>query len=301
MTEKEKEALIKVSWDMHVHVGPDLLPRKYSVASLAEEEEGKIGGIVTKSHAFSTQPAVKIEEDRRKIKLVGSVTLNNFVGGLRPDAVYASAVIPTNYPCIVWFPTIHAKNHLKQSRGNYEIPPDWIKKPGFVTRKKKAVAPIEIIDKKGQLTQEAELVLRTIKKMGAILASGHLSWREAKILAEKALKMGIKVILTHVSGRDINMPLKIQKELARKGAFIEYCYIFWLDRDRPWDYSPQESAVNIKEIGVEQCIISSDSGQTGNPSPSQCLKAWVSLLEKHGLKKDNFYQMLVRNPQRILK
>lgn len=302
MTNREIEELIKISWDMHVHVGPDVLPRKYSVGSLTLEEEGKMAGIVVKSHAFSTVPAVKIEEEKReKLKLVGSVTLNNFVGGLNPDAVYASASISKKFPLVVWFPTLHAENHLKKSKGDYEITRDWIKDPSFIPRKKKEVKPIEIINKSGQLTQETKSVLKIMKKMSCILATGHLWWQEAKVLAERALRMGIKVILTHVTGRDIIMPLKVQKELASKGAFVEYCYIFWLDRDNPEDYPPQKSAENIKKIGPKQCIISSDTGQTRNPNPSECLKAWVKLLGKYDLEKNDFYQMLVENPQRILR
>lgn len=301
MTDKEVEKLIEVSWDLHVHVGPDILPRKYNVASLAEEEEDKIQGIVVKSHAFPTQPAVSAEEGRhRKLKLVGSITLNNFVGGINPDAVIASAVIHTGLPCIVWLPTIHAQNHYDKCKGNYEIPPDWIKDTNFITREKKEVTPIKIVDKKGRLVPEAMTVLTTVKKTGCIIATGHLSWEEAAILTEKALKKGIKVILTHATGRDIVMPLDVQKDLADKGAFVEYCYVFWRDRDNPEDYPPEETTNNIKEIGVEQCIITSDTGQLGNPSPSACLKEWVKLLGSHGLREDHFYQMLVENPKRIL-
>lgn len=302
MTDQEIEKLIKASWDMHVHVGPDILPRKYSVDSLVRKEEGKIAGIVTKCHAFSTVSAVKVAEEKKtSLELVGSVTLNNYVGGLDPDAVYASASIPTEHPKIIWFPTLHAENHVKKCKGDYEIPLDWTKDPNFIPRKKNVVDSIKVINDKGSLTTETKTVLKMIKKMGCILATGHLWWQETKVLAERALKMGIKVILTHVTGRDIAMPLKVQKELTEKGAFVEYCYIFWLDRDNPKDYPPQESARNIQEIGPKQCLISSDTGQTKNPSPSECLKAWVRLLGKDGLKKDDFYQMLVKNPQRILR
>ena len=301
MTDKEINKLIRESWDMHVHVGPDMLPRKYSVASLSDEEEGKIGGIVVKSHAFSTQPTVKIQQEKKKkLNLVGSITLNNFVGGLNPDAVYASASLPTKFPLVVWFPTLHARNHVEKSKGNYEIPPDWIKDPNFVPRKKSEVRPINVIDAKGNLTKETRAVLTMIKKMDCILATGHLWWKEAKLLAQTALKMGIKVILTHVTGRDILMPLGAQKELSKKGVYVEYCYVFWLDRDNPEDYPPKESARNIKKIGPEHCIISSDTGQMRNPSPSQCLMAWVKLLGKHGLSRDNFEQMLIENPRKIL-
>lgn len=302
MTDQEINKLIRGSWDMHVHVGPDVLPRKYTVFSLAKQEEGKIGGIVVKSHAFSTQPAVKIQEGvNRKLNLVGSVTLNNFVGGLNPDAIYASASIVVKFSPIVWFPTLHAKNHIEKSKGNYEIPPDWIKDPNFIPRKKSEVRPINVIDAKGNLAEETQAVLAMIKKMDCVLATGHLWWKEAELVSKTALKMGIKVILTHVTGRDIIMPLKVQKELAKMGAFVEYCYVFWLDRDNPEDYPPEETARNIKEIGSQHCLISSDTGQRKNPNPSECLKAWVKLLGKYGLKRDDFEQMLIKNPRKILK
>ncbi len=301
MTNKQIEEFVRNSWDMHVHVGPDVLPRKYSVESLVKEEEGKISGLVVKSHAFSTAPAVKIEEAKnKKIKLAGSITLNNFIGGLNPDAIYASASISTKFPLIVWLPTLHSKNHVNKCKGNHEIPPDWIKDPNFIPRRKAEVNSINLTDKNGKLKKEVLKTLKMVKKMGCILATGHLWWEEAELVAKKALKMGIKVILTHVTGRDIVMPLKVQKELAKKGAFVEYCYVFWLDRDNPGDYPPQESARNIREIGVEQCIISSDTGQTRNPSPSECLKTWVKLLGKYELAKKDFEQMLIKNPRRIL-
>ena len=70
-------------------------------------------------------PLIKSFKNKSKLILIGSVTLNNYVGGLNPDAIYASAKI-SDYPIVVWFPTINSENFLKRSK--YEIPPEWLQK-----------------------------------------------------------------------------------------------------------------------------------------------------------------------------
>ena len=116
--------------DLHVHIGPEVIPRKFTVNTVAKEEKGKIAGMALKSQFFPTTPLIKSENKGEGIILVGSVTLNNSVGGLNPDAIYASARI-SEAPIIVWFPTISAGQFLDNSK--YEIPPEWVGK-GFKSR-----------------------------------------------------------------------------------------------------------------------------------------------------------------------
>jgi len=302
MSDEELVELIKRSFDMHMHVGPDILPRKYNVEELVREEEGKIAGVALKSHTFPTIPAIDAEKKLRKtsISLIGSVTLNYFMGGFNPSGIYASAAMSKKYPIIVWFPTAHAENHLKKNKSDYEFPPEWVQDPNFKPRLKSDLRAIKVTDWNNKLFYKCERVLRMIKKMGCILATGHLSWEEAEVLTLEARKMDIPVIVTHPMQKDIAMPLEVQKELAQAGAYIEHCYVMYLDRDNPEDYPPSEIARQIREVGPEHCILSSDAGQRGNPGPSECLKDYVRLLEKEGLKPEDFEQMLVKNPRKLL-
>jgi len=114
------------------------------------------------------------------------------------------------------------------------------------------------------------------------------------------LKEGIKVIITHPNQKDIAMPLRTQKDLAKKGAYIEHCYVMYLDRDNKDDYPLDEMADKINEVGADQCILSSDAGQMGNPCPSESLKEFVKLLLKEGITKSQFEKMLIKNPETIL-
>ncbi|RKY03322.1 MAG: hypothetical protein DRP55_01645 [Spirochaetes bacterium] len=303
MSENEINEIVKRSIDLHFHIGPDILPRKYVVDELIDEEEGKIAGIVLKSHSFPTITSILSAQKRRKfsLKLFGSITLNYFMGGFNPSAIYASAVMSKDSPIIVWFPTVHAWNHLKYNYSEYEIPLEWIKDEKFRPRLKTEIKAIRATeDINNRLFEKCIKVLKMIKKMNCILATGHLSWQESQALAVEALEMGIKVIITHPNQKDISMPLTVQEELARKGAFIEHCYIMYLDRDNKDDYPLDEMADKINRVGAEHCIISSDAGQIKNPPPSQSLKEFVKLLSKHGITPAQFEKMLVKNPKKLL-
>jgi len=301
MNDKELDNLIRDSIDMHFHVGPDILPRKYTVEELIKEEYGKIKGVALKAHSFPTIAAINQAKERPKdFTLIGSITLNYFMGGFNTSAVYASSVLSKEHPIIVWFPTVHAENHLLKNHSEYEIPPEWVRDPSFKPRRKWDLRAIRVTDWAGKLIRKANYVLDMAKQMNCIIATGHVSWQEAEKLAIESMNRGLKVIVTHPMQKDIAMPLEVQKKLAEKGAFIEYCYIMYLDRDNPGDYPLEEQAKCIREIGPDQCIITSDGGQLRNPGPSECLKTYVKLLEGKGLEKKDFERMLIENPKRIL-
>lgn len=302
MDETKLRDLVRDAYDLHVHVGPDVLPRKYTVYQLAEQERGKIRGLVAKSHAFATiTDVISLLDEIGSIEMYGALTLNNFVGGLEPDVIYASATVAAlskKAPLFVWLPTTQAENHLSQIENEYEIPPAWIKNPEFKSRLKTEVRAIKIIEN-GKLCEEAILVLDMLKKFGCVLATGHLAWQEAKIIAEHALNQGITTIITHPNQRHILMPIEVQKELAEKGAFIEYCYITFKD-GKTGAYSLADWAKQIKLVGAEHYILSSDTGQIGNPAPSECLFEFSKQLMIEGLSFDEIQTMIVQNPKQIL-
>lgn len=284
--------LIKNAIDLHVHIGPEIIPRKYNLQELIIQEEGKISGIGVKSHFYPTVAISRIKNSR--LRIIRSVTLNNYIGGLNPEIIRASTELAKK-PIIVWFPTINAQNFLEKS--DWEIRPEWVNNPTFKARAAKNVKGIKVTDGKNKITKKAMLVLDVVKEYNCILATGHISWQEAEILVENANKMGIKrIIITHPIYQLINMPIKIQKKLAKMGAYIEQCYsMYSIDR-----IPMAKIAKQIKEIGSESCILSSDTGQVFSRSPSECLLDFIRLLEKEGLQENDFYQMLVKNPRKLI-
>ena len=302
LTDHEVADLISHAFDLHFHIGEDILPRRYTVDQLVEAERGKIRGIALKSHSFPAISGVIAAERQQsdQVALIGSVTLNYFIGGFNPSAIYAAAVMAHRYPTIVWFPTVHAENHLIKSHSEYEIPPDWVKDPAFKSRPKAELKAIKVVDWAGNLIAKAKQTLDMMERMNCILGTGHLSWQESEVLAGEARRRGLPVMVTHPMQKDIAMPVEVQQRLAAQGAFVEHCYIMYKDRDHEWDYPPEEIVRQIRAVGVDQVILTSDAGQIRNNSSSESLIEYVRLLEAHGVTQAELETMLVRNPRRLL-
>lgn len=289
---KKIEEIIKQAIDIHYHVGPEIIPRKYTARGLVENEMGKIGGFVLKNHFSPTVPFVEELGKNKKLQLFGGVVLNNSVGGLNPEAIRASAMLSSN-PVMVWFPTVNAENFLKKSE--YEIAPEWIRSNDFSARKSKSIKGVRIMEN-GILTQNALDVLKMIKECNAVLATGHISWEESRLLAKKARSMGIQVAITHPIYQRVNMPIKIQKELAERGCFIEQSYSM-----HSIDKIPIEKiAQQIRLVGSKSIILSSDMGQSFSPMASIALMKFCKLLLKQGIEIDELFTMLVTNPRKLL-
>ncbi len=280
--------------DMHVHIGPEPIPRRFTLQELMDEEKGRIGGMVLKNHFYPTMPIVKSMRMPDGLTLIGSVVLNNYVGGLNPDAVYGAAKI-SELPLMVWFPTINAKNFLENSE--YEIRPEWVGE-GFGSRLSKDVKGIGVLDGSGKLTAQAMEVLRAIKDNDCILATGHVSSEEARAMVTEALGMGIRrIVLTHPMYQLIDMPIDMQKELtAAKGVYVEVPYsMHSID-----GISMSQLARNIREVGPERCIISSDTGQINRPSPSEIMADYVDRLKAEGIDDEALHKMGSTNPNKLI-
>lgn len=286
--------IIKRAIDLHVHVGPEPIPRRFTPSTLVEAETGNLRGVALKNHFYPTTPMIKALDAPTDLVLIGSVTLNNYVGGLNADVIYATAKLSENLT-IVWFPTINAYNYLRKSK--YEIRPEWVNKK-FRSRLSGDVKGIRIIAKNKKLTYPAKIVLKEIRDNGCILATGHISWQESRALIYEAVGLGInKIIVTHPLYQLINMPLKIQKELVKlKGVYIEQCYsMYSIDQ-----ISIRKIVKGIREVGANKCIISSDVGQITSPSPSVALQKFSELLKKGGIGDEELEIMCNKNPRALV-
>ncbi len=285
--------IIKQAIDIHVHIGPEIIPRKYTAQLFLDIEEEKLGGAVLKNHFYPTQPFINEIKIKSRAMLFGGIVLNNYVGGLNDQAVYASSII-SKQPIVVWFPTISAENFLNESK--FEIPKEWINKKNFSAKKSNEIEPVRVTTN-GKLTPNAIKVLSMIEQYNAVLATGHIAWEESVILINKALEMGIKkIVVTHPIYQRIDMPLKIQKKLAKQGCFIEHSYSMYSIDKIPIN----KIASQIKAVGFQSVILSSDVGQPFSPSPSKALYQFALLLNQEGISEDELFTMLVANPKNLL-
>lgn len=278
--------------DMHVHVGPEPLPRKFTAKTIEKAEKGKIKGMVLKNHFSPTSHFIKSLGEPENPILIGSVVLNSYVGGLNPEAIYAAAN-PSKRPIIVWFPTINAENFLRKSK--FEIPLEWARK-GFKPRLSAEINGIKIASG-GKLTKITRDVLKAIKENNCILATGHLSWQETALLVKESLKAGIKkIIVTHPIYQLIDMPMEVQKQLAQnEGVYIEHSYSMRLIDRIPI----KKIAGQIKAVEAEKCIMTSDMGQISSPKPSEALSKFAELLKEEITEKE-IRTMGEANPRKLI-
>ncbi|MBT3406322.1 hypothetical protein HN419_04080 [Candidatus Woesearchaeota archaeon] len=274
-------------WDLHYHIGPEVIPRKYGVAELRERMKGNIKGMALKSHFYPTSVFIDDSDS-----LIGSVALNNYVGGINKDAVYAASVI-SKKPIIVWFPTINAKRFVDKSE--LEIPNEWTQGK-IKSRSAKEIEGLSVLNSVGGLSEDAKAVVKAAKVFNNVIATGHLSWQEAKKLAKYCLQDDVTVVITHPIYHLIDMPIEVQKELAVKGAFIEQTYAMYSIDNIPMS----KIAEQIKEIGAEKCIMTSDSGQVFSKDPWVCMNEFAEALKKEGISERELELMMITNPEKII-
>lgn len=284
--------LISRSINLHVHVGPEAIPRKFTVADLAVAERGKLAGAVLKNHFYPTVFASRaVESDG--FHLIPGLVLNNFVGGLNPDAVYATSLLAGG-PFVVWLPTVHAKQFLEES--TYEIAPEWVDDKSLTLRRAQDIEAV-VVAVDGKLTPAACAVIKAVAAAGAVLATGHISWQEAELVAAYAEQAGVwAVIITHPIYQHIRMPVLVQKRLAAQGCFMEQCYsMYKLD-----GIAVADIVAEIKAVGAESVVLSSDVGQVFSVPPDEALLDFSLLLLSEGTTLQELEMMLVDNPRRAL-
>ncbi|MDI3534050.1 MAG: hypothetical protein PWQ82_415 [Thermosediminibacterales bacterium] len=211
--------ILKNCIDIHVHSGPGLFPRTVDDFQLAQEAlKAEMRAVVLKAHEGSTVFRAHLVNRRlgREI-LIGSIVLNSFVGGFNPDAVDCAVKLGAR---VVWMPTISAQNHLNHYGScNYSNM--------NTNSETRPLKPQRIFDEKGDIKPEVKEILEIIRDSDVCIATSHLSLEESLKLIDEALQMGIrKILLNHPEAGVTRVDLEIQKELAKRGVFIEKAYLW---------------------------------------------------------------------------
>ena len=288
---------LRGAYDLQVHVGPDVIPRRIDDIDCAKEFLGRsMKGFVIKSHYIQTgeraQVATKAVPGSR---LFGAVTLNHSVGGLNPVAVE----IAGRSGCrIVWMPTVDAQNETagRLDGGDTKLP-FWAKIQRELAAEGISPPPLTVIDQSGHLVEAARLCLERIKIHNMILATGHLGRAEIFALVRAAKDMGLrKVLVTHAEFPSQSLTGDEQKELADLGAIIEHCFTTTYTGKAAWD----TAFANIRKAGASRAVISTDLGQSINPPVAEGFGMFAQYLLDAGFTTDDVRTMAVTNPTRLV-
>jgi hypothetical protein len=282
------DSLISGAIDMHVHFGPEsLMERRQDALQLAHSaREMGIRALVLKCREYNTVPVALLASQLvPEVRVFGSLTLENEIGGLNPSAAISAARMGAK---IIWMPTFSSAN----SKAVVE------KVLGF----KLPGAEQVIVDASGKLKAEAKEILQIAKEYDIVLASGHISPRETFALAEEAQKIGFsKLVVTHALQGALTSVLLSRdeiKQLALGGVYIEHSF---------WDVLPTMNGVDprqivelVKAIGAEHSIMSTDLGQSYNPPAPEGLRLFIATLLRKGLEAEEVEIMVKTNPAKLL-
>lgn len=294
--------------DFHVHVGPELLARRYDVLALAGEAAAAGFGAVLKHHSIATTPLAALARGRGAL-MAGGVVLNRAAGGFNPDAVdalaeankaRAGAASEDAIRSVVWMPTVHAESHLRMN-GRRDFVPAWGVDPARC-RSFPEGGGLSIWeggpDEPGPLRPAVQAVLDRIAAHDLVLATGHLSRGEVLALVDAAVAAGVRrVVVTHAFYQATRLTVDDQVRLAaHPGVCLEYCW-----SNIQLDHIPLDRYVDaIRAVGPGHALLSSDLGQPATETVAAGLEAFHRGLVARGIPEDHVAEMMIANPHRLL-
>lgn len=286
------EKLLEGAYDLHVHTGPDVMSRSIDDLEMAERaQKAGMKGFVIKSHYFCSAERARLTKKLHpNVNAVGAICLNNAVGGLNPLAVEMAA---RDGAKVIWMPTFDAKNeqdHFKQ--GKHSKLPYWAKLQLELAELGKTQESITILED-GKLKKSVYDILDIIKHHDLVLATAHLSPAEIFSLVKAARELNIhKIVITHPNFPSVNLTKEQQKELAELGAYHEHVFTTPYSNKITWETMIEQ----IRYVGAEHCIMSTDLGQPNSLLPDEGLKMFISKLLDNGFSVAEVRQMNQVNP-----
>ena len=288
---EKTDYILDAGVDIHTHAGPDFYPRSVDQFELAENSKNeRMAAVVFKNHFCPTYfAAEEVAQRIPDIKVFGGLVLNNYVGGLN---VYAVDLAVKAGAKIIWMPTLSEANHLAYYGAN-----DFIMQTHRVPLRSQG--PGLTICEDDRLKPEVYEILEVIAASEAILATGHVSSREALVLVREASAMGVeRILVNHPDDRVSAIPQDDQLEMIRHGAILEQALITTMPG---WgDLTIKGIVARIRTLGAEHCVLVTDFGQSHHEIPTEGLKRFIRELLASGISPEEIHVMLCTNPCRLL-
>ncbi len=266
--------------DIHAHSDPDSLPRSIDALTLTRLMALKgFGGVVLKNHYESTAGLAWLAGQQAPgLTIFGGIALNRTVGGINSAAVERMTMVKGGRGKVVWMPTFDAENQVKYS---------------------KEARPYVPISKDGKLINDVLVVLDLIAKNDLVLATGHSSPAETKLLLAAAVQRGVKhMVVTHPVIAPVLMSVDDMKWCAAQGAYLEFVSNAIVGTQT--NMTPKQFVEAIHAVGTQHVVLSSDLGQAANPIHTEGWLELFRLLEKEGLTAPQIEAMAKKNPATLL-
>jgi len=289
--------LVRGAFDMHIHIAPDVVPRRVDDLTLARRfHEVGLAGFVLKSHYTSTaERAAVVRAAVPGVQAMGSITLNRAVGGMNPLAVEIAALEGAR---VVWLPTVDAVNETAgrtQPKPGDKVPV-WAAVQYGLQERGIEIEPVAVVDETGAVLPETREVLETVAAHGLVLGTGHLSRDEIFAVVDAAREAGVaEIVITHPEFPSQNLSAEDQSALAAKSALLERCFTTPHTGKVAWERWLE----NIRATGPEHSVLATDLGQIDNPPVEDGLALLADRLLAAGFTEEDVHTMAVTNTQRL--
>jgi hypothetical protein len=266
--------------DIHVHSDPDSVPRSIDgleVSKLAAQRGMR--AIVLKNHYTPTAGLASLARKAAPgIEVYGGTDLNLPIGGMNAAAVDYMAKMNGGYGRLVWMSTFDSENQIRTDHSNL---------------------PFVRVSENGELLPATKAVIAAIARHNFVLASGHVSAQEALMMFREGKRAGVQhMVATHGMAPPTSLTLEQAREAIGLGAFIEFCAG---NLNTPAATEKiRRFAEQIRAIGVEHAILSSDLGQAGNALPPDGLAVYYEMLRGNGFSDAELDRMAKQNPATLL-
>lgn len=284
------KTLLRGAYDLHLHCSPDVVPRAQDLYDLAiAAEAAEMAGIGLKDHTTSTVGRCHAlnRQFPKGPRFFSAIALNPPLGGLNPSAVQAAMSSGVD---IVYLPTYSAAHHI-ETLGKDVTP---------VPHPESGPEELRVTDSAGNVVPEVQAIVRMVAAHDAVLATGHVSPAESLATLQFARAMGVRrLVVTHASQSVPDMSVDDQLAAVELGAMIEHCFLAVTDccpAARPIEILVEQ----IRAVGPEHVILSSDFGQPANGPPIEAFGKHVGRLMEFGFDPQALQMMLCDNPRRIV-
>jgi hypothetical protein len=289
--------LVQGAYDLHVHVGPDVIPRRIDDLTLARRfAELGLAGFALKSHYTSTAERAQIVSAAAPgVEAIGTLTLNRAVGGMNALAVDIAAREGAR---IVWMPTVDspAETAGRSEPKEGDKVPLWARLQHELRELGLGIEPVHVTDGEGLLLPETRDVLRTIARHDLVLATGHLARDDTFAVVDGALEEGVRqIVVTHPEFPCQDFSLEDQRELAARGCVLERCLSTPLSGKATWEHV----LAGVRAVGVEHTLFSSDCGNPDYPPVEDGLALWADRLRDDGFDEDEARELIVGQSRRL--
>ena len=166
--------------DIHVHVGPDYIPRYGDSVKLAAEASSHgMRAIVIKQHLASTVASAHLANEAVEgVTVFGGISLNEPTGAFNPRTVLATVKSGGK---MIWLPTVDAEFAIKKAQSGH-----WIRHYVDGSAFGHERHGLNILTSTGKLKDEVREILSICKAYDVILGSGHIGPDECLALAEES-------------------------------------------------------------------------------------------------------------------